>query len=145
MRAGSCRARTGRPEGDLLPRVPPHESREHPEVRPVCSRCPQATELPSWDPCCGSVSLSYYPDASPWPSCAHPHPVRGKQALSVSQRGQVCGDTTPCASRARAYLAPVLTSAQRLLQNSKVYPEEIALSPRPDRTGVSKPMPTWGA
>lgn len=45
---------------------------------------------------------------------------------------------------ARTYLAPTLTFAQRSLQYTKVCMEEIALSPQPDRTGVSKPMPTWG-
>lgn len=47
-------------------------------------------------------------------------------------------------SPARTYLAPALTFAQRSLQYTKVYMEEIALSPQSDRTGVSKPMPTWG-
>lgn len=47
-------------------------------------------------------------------------------------------------SPASAHLAPILTSAQRFLQNTKVHVEKIALPPLLDRTGVSRPMPTQG-
>lgn len=137
MGTGSCRVTS-------LPQGPPAVSHRNTQREDLYSPGHSAALLGPllW------VCLSYYLEVSTWPNCPHPCLVRHKQALSISQRGPGM-QHTPCPaftiSPARAYLAPMLTFAQRPLQNTKDYVEKIPLSPRPDRTRVSKPIPTRGA
>lgn len=145
MCAGGCRSGLEGPGSNPLPRRPPssQESQEDSVGRPAFPGAPHGSPgTPAWV-CLITQKLLLDPAARVPPSPAPP-----QQVITISQRGpgvQPQPGPVLTTSLARAYLVPVLTSSQRLLQNPKVHVEEIAPSPLPDRSGMSRPLPTWGA